>query len=90
MNLFKHKSSDEFKQDTSKLIERVALCRLFLGNFEKKIKAKKLKPKKPMQIFEKLKQIIQKLSQLKTDFLLKKVLKLIYFVQKFAKLKFFY
>ena len=52
------------------------LYQAFFWTFQKKLKAKK-----------KLKQIIQILNNLptKTDFLLKKVLKLIYFAQKFAQ-----
>jgi len=60
----------------------------FFGHFEKNSRPKKLKPKKTQANFQKNSSKSFKNSiicQLKTDFLLKKVLKLIYFAQKFAQ-----
>ena len=53
----------------------------FFGHFEKKLEAKK--PQAEKNSSKSFKNSI--ICQLKTDFLLKKVLKLIYFAQKFAE-----
>ena len=60
----------------------------FFLDISKKTQGQKNSSRKKLkQIFKKLKQIIQKLNicQLKTDFLLKKVLKLVYFAQKIGQ-----
>ena len=64
--------------------EAFAVFRLFFGHFEKNSRPKKLMPKKnSSKLFKN-----SIICQLKTDFLLKKVLKLTYFAQKFATTKF--
>ena len=67
------------------------IFRLFFGHFEKNSRLKKLEPKKNSSKFSKnsIKSFKNSIiCQLKTVFLLKKVLKLIYFAQKMPKLKF--
>ena len=66
----------------------VDLLQAFFGHFEKKIQAKKTQAKKNSSKFSKNSSKSFKNSiicQLKTDFFAKKVMKLIYFAQKFAQ-----
>ena len=66
----------------------MANSQAFFGHFEKNSRPKKLKPKKNSSEFSKNSSKSFKNSiicQLKTDILLNKVLKLIYFAQKIAQ-----
>ena len=76
------------KRSTNFLFQAIGIAGFFFGHFEKNSRPKKLKPKKNSSKFSKNSSKSFKNSiicQLKTDFFAKKVMKLIYFAQKFAQ-----